>query len=362
MNTHKLREVGLRVADHVTAMLAYWDRNLMCRFANAAYVDWFGKTRDEMVDKINLKDLLGPDLYAKNLKYISGALLGREQVFEREIPTPSGELRYSLATYIPDISDGEVIGFFVHVADISGVKKLEKKLQQTNAIVSMQNKRLLNFANVVSHNLVTYSRNFKDILRLLEEPGSGNQDAFLMEKLRTISEAFSFTVENLKDIVQVQNLNCLKREKVKVYKYVNKVITILGTQIESSEAKIINRIDHDLSVPVIPAYLESILLNLISNAIKYRHPERPATVTVSAVVRGDTVCISVSDNGRGIDLKKYGSQLFQLYKTFHDVPDAKGLGLYITRFQAESLGGRVEVKSEVDEGSVFKVYLPLKHF
>ncbi|QNA44761.1 PAS domain-containing protein [Lacibacter sediminis] len=127
----ELNELGLLVSDQVTAMLAYWDKDLISRFANNAYHEWFGRTREEMMNKMHISELLGP-LYEKNLPYIKAALAGEKQVFEREIPIPNGSgTRHSLATYIPDVRDGEVIGFFVHVADVTHVKKLEQQLTQS---------------------------------------------------------------------------------------------------------------------------------------------------------------------------------------------------------------------------------------
>jgi PAS domain S-box-containing protein len=112
-------------------MLAYWDKDLICRYANSAYLDWFGKTKEEMIDNMRIDELLGP-LYEKNLPYINAVLLGEKQLFEREIPIPNGSgIRHSLATYIPDINDGEVIGFFVHVADVTYLKELENKIAST---------------------------------------------------------------------------------------------------------------------------------------------------------------------------------------------------------------------------------------
>lgn len=112
-------------------MLAYWDKDLICRYANSAYVDWFGKTKEEMINNMRIDELLGP-LFEKNLPYIKGVLSGKKQLFEREIPIPnSSGIRHSLATYIPDINDGEVIGFFVHVADVTYLKELENKIAST---------------------------------------------------------------------------------------------------------------------------------------------------------------------------------------------------------------------------------------
>jgi PAS domain S-box-containing protein len=118
--------------DHIDAMVAFWDKDQRCVFANNAYREWFGKTREEMLGT-RLQDLLGP-LYKKNLPYIAAAYAGRKQVFEREIPTPDGtSIRYSLATYTPYIVDGEVQGIFVHVADVTPLKKLEAELRASKA-------------------------------------------------------------------------------------------------------------------------------------------------------------------------------------------------------------------------------------
>lgn len=125
----RLSEFSWRVVNQVTAMLAYWDENQVCRFANSAYMEWFGKSPEEMIGKITMKELLGP-LYEKNLPHIVAALRGEKQVFEREIPLPAGGSRHSIATYFPDVQDGKVKGFFVHVADVTLIKNLEAQVMK----------------------------------------------------------------------------------------------------------------------------------------------------------------------------------------------------------------------------------------
>lgn len=120
-------ETAIKVMDHVDVLLGYWDRDLKCRFANAAYETWFGRSPHEILG-ICMKDLLGP-LYDLNLPHIQGALDGKVQVFERDIPLPDGSTRHSLACYFPDISDGIVKGFSVQVTDVSRMKCLEIELQ-----------------------------------------------------------------------------------------------------------------------------------------------------------------------------------------------------------------------------------------
>lgn len=119
---------ALQVADHVPAMLAYWNADQICLFANAAYKDWFGKSRTDVVGT-TMRELLGP-LYELNLPYIRRALAGEVQMFERSIPQPNGAVRESLATYTPDIVDGVVQGFFVQVADVTAMKRLQHEHQR----------------------------------------------------------------------------------------------------------------------------------------------------------------------------------------------------------------------------------------
>ena len=124
-----IAHLALRVADNVPAMLAYWNTEQVCLFANEAYRSWFGKSRAEVVGS-TMRDLLGP-IYELNLPHILAALAGEVQVFERTIPAPDGNgIRESLATYKPDIVDGTVRGFFVHVADVTGMKRLQREHQR----------------------------------------------------------------------------------------------------------------------------------------------------------------------------------------------------------------------------------------
>lgn len=129
---NQLSELALLVVDNIDAMLAYWDKNCICKFVNKAYQLWFGKNRNEIIG-IHIEQLLGTELYNKNLKFINEALMGHLQVFEREITIPTGETRHSITTYTPHIVDGVVKGFFVHDADSSVLKKAERELEEEKA-------------------------------------------------------------------------------------------------------------------------------------------------------------------------------------------------------------------------------------
>ena len=103
-------------------------------------------------------------------------------------------------------------------------------------------------------------------------------------------------------------------------------------------------------------YVESVIQNLLSNAIKYRHPHRTPVITITTEPVDDYICLTVSDNGLGIDTELYKNKIFTLYQRFHNHVEGKGLGIYLIKTQVIALGGRIELESKVDEGTVFKVY------
>ncbi len=120
-----------KIVDALPAMVSYWDRDLRNRMANEAYVEFFGKSPQEMRG-IHISEVLGPEIYEKSLSYMEGALRGEPQIFDREIRTPSGEVRYTQASYVPDVGeDGEVQGFFALVIDITERRRIEEEVEQS---------------------------------------------------------------------------------------------------------------------------------------------------------------------------------------------------------------------------------------
>jgi len=145
-NRVKLLEL---IADNVTAILGYWDKNLINKYANRAYLEWFGYTKEQMVD-IHLEEMLGEDYFEINKPRVDAVLNGEKQQFERCIKDRNGYDRWMLATYYPHIEEGEVLGFIAHVADITSVKLLQLELKHSKEIIEKQNIELKEFAGGVS--------------------------------------------------------------------------------------------------------------------------------------------------------------------------------------------------------------------
>ncbi|MBU6343409.1 MAG: HAMP domain-containing histidine kinase, partial [Bacteroidetes bacterium] len=242
--------------------------------------------------------------------------------------------------------------------EITERKNAELELDKSYRLVSDQNKRLLNFSYIVSHNLRSHASNIKTILRFLQEAESPEEQKMMLQHLETVSERLDETLHNLNEVVSIQRTDQLQLESLNLCEYIEKTCMLLKDQISAKSALIQNRVPADTRVAYNAAYLESILFNLISNAIKYSHPERQSLIQIEWLVHETEKVLQVSDNGVGIDMDKFGDKLFGMYKTFHGNADAKGLGLFIAKNQVEAMGGTISVESAVNQGSVFRVHFP----
>lgn len=115
-----------RIVDSLPSLIGYWDRDSRNVFANHAYREYFGRS-PEQIRGIHIKELLGDTLYEANLPFIEGVLAGDEQVFDRTLTDVHGRFRYTQASYLPDFVGGDVVGFFVQVADVSERVVAEKQ-------------------------------------------------------------------------------------------------------------------------------------------------------------------------------------------------------------------------------------------
>jgi signal transduction histidine kinase len=138
-------------------------------------------------------------------------------------------------------------------------------------------------------------------------------------------------------------------------KYVEKSIGDVKVLALNAGCDIINEVPSAVMVKALPAYLESIILNILTNAIKYRSPKRKSNIHIYAKFNNNMIQLIVMDNGLGIDLKLHGSKIFGMYKTFHGNNDAKGIGLFITKNQIDAMGGSIEVESKLNQGTTFKI-------
>lgn len=253
--------------------------------------------------------------------------------------------------------NGEYLYGLLLIRDINEMRTKQNDMQKLLDLTADQNKRLQSFTYIVSHNIRSYSANFAGLLDAIEY-GEKEDEKKLWSYLRDVSRGLDETIRNLNKVISVNsNLN-QQKQHLSVGEELERILSMLQHELDSIGAELILDIQKEDQVFAVPSYLESILLNLITNAIRYRDHHRSLQLKVSYSEEKVYSVLKVKDNGLGINLKKHGKHLFDLYQTFHKNPEARGLGLYILKSQVEAMGGKVEVKSKVDVGTSFSIYLP----
>nr|WP_315161009.1 PAS domain S-box protein [uncultured Flavobacterium sp.] len=241
--------------------------------------------------------------------------------------------------------------------DITKTKQAENDLSSSLDLVTEQNKRLLNFSYIVSHNLRSHSSNIESITSLIEFSESEEETLEMVQLLKKVTQSLNDTMHNLNEVVNIKaNINIVS-EPLNLRQYSEEAIAILTEQIAIKDVQIINNIASDVVVVYNPAYMQSIFLNLISNAIRYSHSDRKPEITIDFYTEKDKKVLQISDNGIGIDLNKNGDKIFGMYKTFSTNSDSKGIGLFITKNQIDAMGGSISVESEPYKGTTFKIYI-----
>lgn len=237
--------------------------------------------------------------------------------------------------------------------DITTKKRAEQELSDSFDLITEQNERLLNFSYIVSHNLRSHASNIQAISNLIENVDSDEERMEMIEMLQKVSSALNESMTNLNEVVNIQTNKSLAMKKLNLRENIEKITDILSEQIILKNAEMRNNVDETIFVNYNHAYLESILLNFISNALRYSHPERTPLISLDCTKENGKIILKISDNGMGINLERDGNKLFGMYKTFHKNPDSKGMGLFITKNQIDAMGGSVVAESEPNVGTTF---------
>jgi PAS domain S-box-containing protein len=222
-----------------------------------------------------------------------------------------------------------------------------------------QNLDLQQFAYITSHNLRAPIANIMGLVNLYRP---GNQPDFNQQIISNLSESalnLDTVVHDLNELMVIRTQKKEEHQVVKLEPLLHFIKQSINADIDASQA----HIHVDFAAPEVVSvrsYVQSILFNLLTNAIKYRSPQRPLEIEVFSYQEGNFICLGVQDNGLGIDLEKYQDKLFGMYKRFHQHIDGKGLGLHLVKTQIEALGGSIAVESAKGEGTTFKVMFPVE--
>ncbi|MEA1784466.1 PAS domain S-box protein [Arenibacter sp. GZD96] len=239
--------------------------------------------------------------------------------------------------------------------DITEKKNAEERLLANAEALAHKNKQLIDFCNIVSHNLRAPLINITMLVDFLEESTDPEEQQELLTKIKPVTTHLMDVFNELVESLQVQQDKDLALDKIDINSTLRKVLLGFETQINEYDAEVILEIEAAPTLYCPQKYMESICNNLLSNALKYRSPHRNPTIRIKTEKIEKGVRLAVHDNGLGIDLTLHQNNLFKIRKTFHAHPDAKGFGLFMTKAQVEAIDGKIWAESYPDKGSTFYV-------
>lgn len=284
-------------------------------------------------------------------------------IVEHRIMTESGNLKYVIEHWdVVKDEKGVPVRTIGTCQDITDKKKKEFETQDLLKQVQTKNKDLRQFTYILSHNLRSHIAKIQGLVFLINQWNDNKEEN--ISYLNIISEevtGLDDVIKDLNQILSVQDIANKALEYVDFEILLKQIKQVLSDEIKVSGALITADFSGFTGLRTIRSYCYSILYNLLSNAIKYRSAERQLTIHCTTTSDDAFVCLAVKDNGLGIDLKKNEKKVFSLYKRFHgNTIPGKGMGLNLVKVQSESMGGRVELQSSVDQGSEFRIYLPIQ--
>jgi signal transduction histidine kinase len=246
--------------------------------------------------------------------------------------------------------------------DISERKLAESQILEQNAkLVAIthdlqtKNDQLHEFAQIVSHNLRSPVGNILSLLSLISNAENETEKNEYFQLLEESGTTTLTTLNELNEVLQINENKDIERQELEFANVFDHVFRLLNARIAKADAGIVTDFSQVPKIHYPNIYLESILLNLLSNALKYAHPNRKPEISLMSFIRDGRVVLTVSDNGLGINMEKYSHQVFKLRKTFHRHPESRGIGLFMIKNQIVALGGDITVSSIENEGSTFTI-------
>jgi two-component system, sensor histidine kinase len=369
------------ITDALPVLIGYLDKEEKYRFANKAYEKWFPLKASDLLGR-PVREVVGETAYNGVKSYIDRALAGERLDFESKMPYRQDFVKYIRTSYVPDVKEGEVAGFYTLVSDITDqvvafqkleeseqeAKALSKELAATNLELSQANEQLVrtnidldNFIYTASHDLKAPIFNIERLVQILIEsmpPAllSSEELGKVVTMIEGSINRFKRTIDHLTEVVKLQKENNPEATVVDLSEMINDVRLDLASQMNLAGVMLEIDVAACTSLHFSHKNLRSIIYNLLSNAIKYSANDRKPMIRIACVEQEEYFVLTVQDNGMGMNLSGQ-SKLFTMFSRMHSHVEGSGIGLYMVKKIVENAGGHIEVESKVDVGSTFRVYL-----
>ncbi|AXR62344.1 PAS domain-containing sensor histidine kinase [Leptospira mayottensis] len=330
---------------------------------NSSLLDIIGYSRDEIL-KLTFQDITHPDDLTADLNLLQETLEGKRDSYRMEkryFHKNGSTIWILLIVSLVRDSQKKPLFFISQIQDITDRKNMlsaliekNETLQALSNHLTERNSQLEEFNQIVSHNLRAPIGNIFTLTTMLCEKYGRDKDELLQSLEMSVKDLMT-TLSDIVEVIKIRRNRNVDKQPILFKDAFNKIQNLLSTEINKMSVEIQTDFTAAPEILYSKVYLESILLNLLSNALKYSDPNRKSEISFVSYIKDKKIFLIVRDNGLGIDLRKYGHQIFKMNKTFHREKEGQGIGLFMTKNQIESLGGEITVESSPGKGTSFLI-------
>lgn len=324
-----------------------------------------------IISKYSPEELIGQDHRIINSGYHPKEFIknlwrtiSHGKVWKGEIKNKAkdGSMYWVDTTIVPFLNEaGKPYQYLAISSDVTERKLVEEQIKASNIKalkdadqLKIMNTQLVDFCNIVSHNLRAPLINISMLVDFLEQSKDEEEKKEVLAKIQPVVNHLMDIFNELVESLQIKQDTDIQIDPIVLRDCLDKVLIGLKTQIHNYEATI-KVDDKEAAIIYFPEkYMVSILSNLISNSLKYRSPDRKPVIELKTRrEKSGAIVLEVSDNSLGIDLNLHKNNIFKIRKTFHKHKDAKGFGLFMTKNQVDAMKGKIWVESQPGVGSTF---------
>lgn len=351
----KFRSMVHNINDVITLV----DENGFVLYSSPSLSSVLGYTPEE-VNGLKIFTLLHPDDYARSKEVFKKILStqGNSDIIEFRYRHKNGQFLIMESQGNNQMRNPAVNALILTTRDIT--KRREKEEERKLLVYELleKNADLKQFSYITSHNLRAPLTNLMAICNLLDTEGLSQEDTMMMINAFKVATAkLNETLNDLIKILIIKDGKGQELEEISFEEIFAAVVRSISGIVEGASTIINADFSAAPSVYFYKSYLESIFLNLLTNAIKYAHPERPPAIEVKTQEDKKFVILTFKDNGIGMTMSRVQNKIFGLYQRFHNKIDGKGIGLYLVHSQVTGLGGTITVDSKENEGTTFTIKL-----
>ena len=355
------------LADSAPVMIWTSGLDKLCNFFNKPWLEFSGRPMEAELGN-GWAEKVHPDDFDRCLDiYVTNFDARKKFTMDYRMQRHDGEYRWILDNGIPRYSPmGEFIGFIGSCVDITDRKIIEMERDSLLAHLQESLKARDEFLSIASHELNTPITSLKLKLQMLQHYHNNstkkdlNPDKITQFYTTANSQvdALASLVTNLLDVSKINSTHLeLEREYVDVSDLVLKTTLEFSEELKNKGITLNTHIGPNLKASIDAFRFRQVVTNLLSNAIKYG-ANKPIEVSLSA--KGNELHLSVIDKGIGIDISDHA----RIFNRFERAVSPRnfgglGLGLFISQRIIEAHNGRIEVESQIQEGSHFSAMIPM---